>query len=230
MKKVKIPSELSYIIFIIILSFSVAMASAADFGLSMIVAPAYILCLKFPVLTFGQAEYVVQGILFIAMCIMIRKIKPILLVSFATGIIYGAFLDLWRIIVPILNPNVTPPGEMHMPIRIVMFVGSSLITALAVALCFRTYIYPQVYDLFVKILYTHYKLDPNKCKICFDICCLAVSLIMTLALFGSIKGIGVGTVILALCNGILIGLAGKLLDKYVVFEPLFPKFAKLFEI
>ena len=53
---------------------------------------------------------------------------------------------------------------------------------------------------------------------------------MTLALFGSIKGIGVGTVILALCNGILIGLAGKLLDKYVVFEPLFPKFAKLFEI
>ena len=46
MKKIKIYSEIIYLLSIIIISFSVAMLSAVDFGISMIVAPAYILSEK----------------------------------------------------------------------------------------------------------------------------------------------------------------------------------------
>ena len=41
-KKLKIPSEAVYILAVALLSLAVAMISAANFGVSMIVAPAYL--------------------------------------------------------------------------------------------------------------------------------------------------------------------------------------------
>ena len=46
MKKIKLYAELDYLLAILILSLSVAMISCTDFGLSMIVAPAYLLSQK----------------------------------------------------------------------------------------------------------------------------------------------------------------------------------------
>lgn len=117
-KKITLHSELIYILSILILSFSVAMVSAADFGLSMIVSPAYILSQKLGFLTFGQSEYVIQAILFIVFCVLIKKVKLIYFTSFATCLIYGAVLDLWRAVIPMFNPTVTIPGSMSKPIRI----------------------------------------------------------------------------------------------------------------
>lgn len=71
------------------------MLTAANFGISMIVAPAYILSLKTGFLTFGQAEYVLQAGLFIVFCLVMRKFKAVYLSSFVTCLIYGAVLDLW---------------------------------------------------------------------------------------------------------------------------------------
>ncbi len=47
MKKIKIYSELVYVIAQFGLSFSVVLMTAADFGISMIAAPAYIMSQKF---------------------------------------------------------------------------------------------------------------------------------------------------------------------------------------
>ena len=68
MKKLKLPSEVVYLAAIVLLAFSVAMLTSVDFGISMIVAPAYILSLVVPNFTFGQAEYVLQAILFVLFC------------------------------------------------------------------------------------------------------------------------------------------------------------------
>ena len=64
-RKIKISSEVTYFAAIVLLSLAVAILSTADFGISMIVAPAYLLSLKAGFLSFGQAEYVVQAIVFI---------------------------------------------------------------------------------------------------------------------------------------------------------------------
>lgn len=229
-KKITLHSELVYIFAILILSFSVAMVSAADLGLSMIVAPAYILSQKLEFLTFGQSEYVIQAILFIIFCILLKKVKLVYFTSFLNCIVYGAVLDFWRVIIPIFNPSITPPGSMSMPIRIAFFVISALITAFAIALFFRVYLYPQVYDFFVKGITEHFKLNQTKFKTAFDLSCLAVSVIMTLVFFKSFVGIGVGTLILALVNGSLIGVFGKLIDKYFEIKPMFPNFARKFEL
>ena len=122
------------------MALSVSMTAAADFGVSMIVAPAYIISLKVPFLTFGQSEYIVQALLFIAFCLAMKRFKPIYLASFVTGLIYGAVLDLWRLIVPGLNPNVTAPGSMSLPLRLVLLIGGMVLTSFAVALFFKVYI------------------------------------------------------------------------------------------
>lgn len=229
-KKITLHSELIYILSILILSFSVAMVSAADFGLSMIVSPAYILSQKLGFLTFGQSEYVIQAILFIVFCVLIKKVKLIYFTSFATCLIYGAVLDLWRAVIPMFNPTVTIPGSMSMPIRITFFVVGTLLAAIAIAMCFRTYIYPQVYDFFVKGISEYFKVDRTKFKIAFDMTFLALSCVMTLVFFRRFVGIGAGTIITTLVNGFLIGNFGKLLDSFVEIKPLFPHLAEKFDI
>ena len=229
MPKLKIHSETLYFAAIVLLAFSVAMLTAANFGISMIVAPAYILSLKTGFLTFGQAEYVLQAGLFIVFCLVMRKFKAVYLSSFVTCLIYGAVLDLWRLL-PIFNPNVTVPGSMPMPLRIVMFVFGILLTSLSIACFFKTYLYPQVYDFFVKGVSAKFHIKRSFFKTCFDLSCLAVGSAMTLLFFGKFVGISFGTLFMALINGTVIGFLGKILDKVLDVMPFFPKFAAHFSL
>ena len=87
---------------------------------------------------------------------------------------------------------------------------------------FRTYIAPEAYDLFVKELSKHFKIKTAKFKIAYDLSSLAVAVILSFALFGlwNLNGIGIGTVVCALLNGLMIGGFGKILDKNFEFKPL----------
>ena len=227
MKKIKMSSEITYLFAIVLLSLAVAMLTAADFGISMIVAPAYLLSLKIQCLSFGQAEYVIQAGVFIVLCFVLRKFKFVYLFSFGTCLIYGFVLDLWRKI-PFFNPCITPPGSMDLWLRITMFVVGVVLTSFSVALFFKTYLYPQVYDFFVKAVSSRYNIKLPVLKTVVDLSCLTASFIMTLAFFGNITGIGWGTLVMAVLNGTIIGLFSKMLDKIFNFQPTFNRFAALF--
>ncbi len=229
MKKLKIPSELVYIIAQLGLTLAVAIMAAADFGVSMIVAPAYILSQKFTLFTFGQWDYILQGVLFVAFCLAMKRVKIAYFTSFVTCVIYGTLLDMWRAVIPLLNPSVTPPGSMHIAVRLMMFAVGELLTAFMVMLFFKTYIYPQVCDIFVKGISERYNLDQTKCKRVYDVCSLAISLILTLVLFGGFVGIKWGTFVVTFINGMLIGACSKWYDKHIQTTVLFPRFAKLFK-
>lgn len=228
--KLTLHSETVYLAAIIILSFAVAMVSAADFGVSMIVAPAYILSLAAPALTFGQSEYILQAALFIAFCIAMRKFRPVYLTSFVTCLIYGAVLDLWRVVIPAFNPAVTKPGDFPMYVRIIFFAIGMLLTAFSVALFFKTYLYPQVYDFFVKGISMKYGINITKFKRIFDACCLAVACAMTLIIFKSFRGVGIGTLIMTAFNGVIIGGFSRLFDKRLNITPALPAAEKLFDL
>lgn len=228
--KIKIKSEIAYILAIFLIAFAVAMISATNYGVSMVVAPAYILSLAIPKLTFGMAEYVVQGLLFIVLCIITKRVRIVYFSSFVTGLIYGAFLDLIRLVVPHFNPEITPPGSLPLWLNLMYFVVGTLLTAISVAIFFKIYLYSQVYDFFVKTVSCYFSLPQGRCKLVFDFSCLAISVIMTLAFFGGFYGIGIGTVITAFINSPLIMFFSKLLDRYFEFPPIFSKFAAKFEI
>lgn len=229
MKKIKICSEAVYVIAMLCISFSVAMVSAADFGVSMIVASAYVISERAAFLTFGQAEYIVQGLLFAVFCILMGRVRLTYFCAFLTSVLYGALLDMWRAVIPHFNPSLFAPGSMHVALRIAYFTLGMFMTAFAVALFFKTYICPQVYDYFVKALSEKYGVKCTKFKACFDAGCLVTACALSFVFFHRLVGIGIGTVIMTILNGVIIGAFGKLLDKTVEVKPLFPKLAVKFE-
>lgn len=229
MKKLRLPSEIAYILAIVLLALAVAILTSADFGISMIVAPAYLLSQKTGGLSFGQAEYVLQAALFVVLCVVLKNFRFTYLTAFVTCLIYGAVLDLWRLI-PVFDTTVTPPESIDLAVRIIMFVGGILLTSFAVALFFKTYLYPQVNDFFVKAVTERYGLKVSLFKTIFDLVYLAASVIMSFAFFGKFVGISWGTLVMAAVNGTIIGFFSKLIDKIFVIEPIFKKFSSFFTI
>ena len=86
MKKKIFYTELSYIIGLCSLALSAALMEKADFGVSMVVAPAYLLHLKIsqflPFFSFGMAEYTLQAVLLLLMVLVLRKFKVSYLFAF----------------------------------------------------------------------------------------------------------------------------------------------------
>ena len=94
-KKLRISKELTFVLAIIIMPLSIAIMAKANFGLSMIAAPTYIISEKVSFLTYGQTEYIFQTLVLILMCFAVGKFKHTYLTSFASAIIYGSILDFF---------------------------------------------------------------------------------------------------------------------------------------
>lgn len=215
MKKIKISDKWIYIAGAVTLSLATAMLSAADFGLSVIVSPAYLISLRIPFLTFGQAEYIIQGTLFIIFCIFMKQVRFLYFGSFLSGVIYGFLLDMWRILIPHFNPEIHAPGSLPMYLRVIYFVIGFFINGFAATLYFKNKYYPQVYEFFVKGISEKYHLSLSKFKLRFDLSFLLLTIVLSLILFHRLTGIGAGTLIMACCNGPLIGVYSRWFDRYL---------------
>ena len=220
MKKRVFYTEISYILGLVIMAFAAAFTEKANFGMSMVVAPAYILHLKvsefLPWFTFGVAEYVFQGVLIIITVIIMRKFKISYLFSFVTAVIYGTLLDGAMTLISTLPENT-------FTISILWYILGTVLCSFAVSLFFHTYISPEAYELIVKEIAQKFNFNINKVKTSYDCISVVLGIIMSFAFFGFgvFKGVGVGTIFCALINGFLIGRFSKLLEKYFNFKNKF---------
>ena len=220
MKKRVFYTEVSYLLGLIILAVGTAFMTRADFGLSMVVAPAYLLHLKIsqylPFFTFGMAEYVFQAILLIAMMLLLRKVRLSYLFSFVTTIIYGILLDL-----SISLTGYIPTDTVF--VRGILYVIGLPLCSLGVAFLFNTYISPAAYELFVKEVSAKFGFNIHKFKTVYDCISCLVSIALSFAFFGMwhFEGIKAGTVICALLNGAFINAFNGLFKKIWVFEDYF---------
>jgi uncharacterized membrane protein YczE len=221
MKKITKFSEMSYILGMIILPLGAALMAKADLGISMVVAPAYLLHLRFAdVLSFGTAEFILQTLLLAVMCIIAKKIKFGYIMSFVSAIIYGLILDGWVAII-----NLIP--EPNFAMQVVYYILGMVISSLGVAFFFHTYLPPCSYDYFVRDISAHFNINITRFKLSYDITSCVVSVILSLIFFSAIRGVGIGTVICAFVNGFIIGFFSKLLEKHIDFSPRF-NFRKFF--
>jgi uncharacterized membrane protein YczE len=199
------------------MAFGAAFTAKSDFGMSMVVAPAYILHLKIsellPWFSFGIAEYCVQGLLVLLTAIIMRRFRLSYLFSFITAVIYGAMLDVATVITASL-----PTDLIYL--RIIWFVIGTFLCSLGVSLFFHTYLPPEAYELVVKEISANFSLNINRVKICYDITSTAVSVALSFICFGFgvFKGIGIGTFISATVNGILISRFSRLLEHCFIFK------------
>ena len=227
MKKIKHFGEAAWVFGVILIALAVALVTKGGFGVSMVVAPAYIIHSAvekvLPGYTFGTSEYILQGVLMLSMCVIIKKFKPVFLLSFLTAVIYGFLLDGWFLVLG----GSEPYEQMYM--RIISLALGIVLTSLSIALFFRTYLPQQVYELFVAQIAKKFGKDTSKTKWVYDICSLGVSIIAATAVslaFDDIKFtdcIGIGTIACTVFNAPLISLFGKGLDKIFVFDAKFKK-------
>ncbi len=220
-------NELAYVVGIIAVAFGVAFMEKANFGVSMVVAPAYLLYLKlspmYPFFTFGMAEYTLQFVLLVIMVVILRKFRLSYLFSFVTAVVYGFTLDfcMWAV-----------NGIDAQPVwaRLVMFLGGMVLCSIGISFFFHSYISPEVYELFVKEVSSHIGMDINRFKTIYDCSSCAISIAMSFAFFGMwhFEGVKLGTVFCALVNGSMIGAVSKFLESHFEFKDCL-KLRKYFE-
>lgn len=220
--------EAAWLLGVLLCSLGVCFSAKSGFGVSMVVAPAYVLYRRlsgiFPFLTFGTAEYLLQGLLIVLLCLVIGKCKWKFLLSFGTAVCYGLALDFWQLLF----------GTEQYPLlwqRCLSCGFGAVVTALAIALYLRTYLPQQGYELVVKELTEKFRRSMAKVKWIYDLASLLCSVLLMLLLFGTFSTdmIGIGTLLLTLVNTPLITLWGKLLDRFFVFTSAFPRFHDGFE-
>ncbi len=221
-KKINKIGEASWVIGNILCALGNCLVSKSAFGLSAIIAPAFILQEKLSFLTVGFCEYIIQGILLALCCLIIGKFKGKFIGTICNIVFYGTAFDIINYLLNFLQPS-------DIPSRIIIAAIGTVITSLAVALMLRTYIPPSIYEIFVKEVAESKGFNMNKTKLVFDASMLTLSLVMMFTLLGGFKleFIGILTVISAFLNSILIALFGKLLDKYCDFSPAIPKLYNL---
>ena len=216
-RQIVFSTELAYVLGILTLALGTAFMERADFGMSMVVAPAYLLHHKlsqfYPFFTFGTAEYCLQAALLIVMCLVLRRFKVSYLFSFVTAVIYGFTLDGCMALIALI------PGS-GFAFRLAFYVLGLIVCAIGVSLLFHTYIAPEVYELFVKEIAAKTGKNINVCKTVYDCCSCAVGVALSFAFFGlwHFEGVKLGTIFCALVNGATIGVCSRFFESRFVFE------------
>lgn len=220
MKKHTFYTEAAYAAGLLLIAAGVSLMEKANFGMSMIVAPAYVLHRWLqPVwgwFTFGAAEYCFQALLLVVMSLALGRFRISWLCSFVTAVVYGFVLDgLMLLAAPL------PTGMVW---RVVWYVLGMAVCSLGVACMFRTYLSPEVYELLVKEGSRRYGVEIHRFKTGYDCASCLLAVVMSFACFGLWQFVGVqwGTILCALVNGWLIGQCSRLLEKCFVFKDALP--------
>jgi uncharacterized membrane protein YczE len=217
----RLSRELMYVFGIIGIALGTVFMEQANFGMSMVVAPAYIFYLKlsevWEFFTFGMAEYLLQAMLIIIMCLVLRRFKLCYLMAFVTAVLYGIVLDAFMTAAAQL-------GELGLPMRMVFYVLGLVTCALGVACMFKTYLMPEAYELLVKELAEKTGKDAGLVKTVYDCtsCAVAVALSFAFFGFGTFKGVHVGTIVCALINGRIISAISAWMDRRFEFVDSLP--------
>ncbi len=220
MKKRTFWTEIAYLAGLAAIAAGVALMEKADFGVSMVVAPAYLLYLRlsesFSFFTFGMAEYVLQAVLIAVMSLILHRFKLSYLFSFITAVVYGFILDGFMALSSFI------PGEI-LAVRIACYTVGMLACAVGVSLMFHTYIPPEAYELFVSEVSRGFNIKISVFKTAYDLTSCAIAVVMSFCFFGfgHFEGVKAGTVICALVNGYIIGQCTVFLEKHFDFTDRF---------
>lgn len=210
-------SEAAYVLGLVILALGTALMERADFGMSMVVAPAYLLHLKisrvWTPFSFGMAEYAFQAFLLILLSLVMGRFKKGYLFSFVTAVIYGLTLDAVMSAVALIP-------RFGLADRVLSYVLGLLLCSLGVALLFRTYIAPEAYELFVKEVAARHGWPIPRVKTVYDCVSCGIGVLLSFAFFGfgHFEGVKLGTILCALINGTLIGWISRWLEDRLDFR------------
>ena len=218
MKKPVFYTELAYVIGNLLLALGTALLVYGGFGTSLIVSPTYVLHLKisqyWAFFSFGMAEYVVQAVMLVVMVAVFRSRKWTWLLSFVTTVLYGLLLDAGSMLTALL------PQVLYL--RIILYIVGILLATMGLALLFSGYFTLAAYELLVKVLVRRFGWKLSVVKTVYDCFSGLLAAGLSFLLLGRLEGIGIGSVVCALCYGVLIRLHTKWMGRVWEFKDRFP--------
>ena len=156
----------------------------------------------------------VQAVILTTLLLLFRSRKWTWLLSFVTTVLYGLILDCGSLLT-----NLLPQSLL---LQIVLYIVGIFMATMGIALLFSTYFTPAAYELLVKVLSRRFGWKLHIVKTVYDCFSCLVAVGLSFLLFGRLEGIGIGSVVCALCYGMLIRLNTKLLERLWVFRDKFP--------
>ena len=208
-KKLILRGEAALILAIIVNSMGVLLMLQSGSGISAISSVPYAFSEVFPKLSLGTWTYIFQGLLVITLMVMRKRFVPSYLFSFVAGFLFGELMDVHELWITKL--------PLSIPLRISYFVISYIILCFGIALSNRCKLPIIPTDLFPRDLSEIINKPYSRVKITFDVTCLVVTACLTYFALGKILGLGIGTVVAAFTMGKGVAIAGKLIDKKMVF-------------
>lgn len=207
-----------FIVGVLVNSFGIALITKAALGTSPISSVAYVLSLALP-LTIGQFTFI-MNMVFIALqpVLLRREYRPIQVLQIAVNVVFSAFLDVSMGMLSWLDPT-TQPAQLA-----ALLVGCAILgVGVAVEVAPDVLMVPGeglVRAIYIVVSRRFGSARFGTIKNLFDISLMLIAVVLSLAFFGYLNGIGVGTIIAALLVGRIVNLTNDHL-------PLIPYIKKL---
>lgn len=218
MKKPVFYTEIAYVLGVLLLALATALMEQGAFGMSIVVAPAYVVHLKlseiWPWVTFGVAEYMLQTLILSITLLIVGRVRLTWLLAFGTTALYSLALDGFLLITALIPPLLA--------VRVAVYLLGFCLCVTAVGLILHGYLPPSAYDLYAKLVTAKTGRPLSVVKTTYDLVSLVVAVGLSLLFFGDIRGVGVGTVAGALLGGVCIRKVMEWLDCLFLFRDLLP--------
>lgn len=191
-----------YLLFVISLFFAalgVAITKHGELGVSPISSVANVMSCKFTALSLGNWLIIWNSILILGQVVLLRKnFKPIQFLQLPLSFLFGWFTDFGMWCVSFIPVN-------SYPVRLALVICGIVVLGFGVSLSVIANVIMNSGEAFVKAIADISGKKFGNIKIGFDVCCVVVSLALSLIFFGGkIVGTREGTVLTALLTGIIV--------------------------
>lgn len=200
-----------YGLFVISLWFSalgVAFAKCGNLGVSPLSSVPNVLSLRFTALTMGEWLILWSVLLILGQIVLLRKaFPPVHLLQVPLAFVFGWFTDAGMLIARLVSVN-------SYPMQLVMVVIGFVLLGFGVALAVIANVIMNAGDGFVRVLANRLQKNYGNVKIAFDVVNVLLSAALSMALFdGTVLGVREGTLVAALCTGLVVKFFTKRLRK-----------------
>lgn len=206
-------TEKRYVLFVISLFISalgVAFTKHGELGVSPISSVANVMSIKLDFFSLGIWLIIWNCVLILGQILILRKkFKPIQLLQIPLSFLFGYFTDFGLWLVGFI------PAESYIMRLVMVFIGI-VILGFGVSLSVSANVIMNSGEAFVKAISDTTNKNFGNVKIAFDLSCVVLALILSLLFFDfTIVGTREGTIISALCTGLVVKLFRKLTDEPV---------------
>lgn len=184
-----------YILGLNLIAFAVVLYIRYDLGVAAFSSVMYAIAEIYSI-SMGTASILCYLILVAVQCLLVRRVTVEFVLEIPLSFAFGLLIDLYDFLIPVIDGGFA--------VRLTLYCLTLFVTALGVFLCVKTDLVLTPVDGIVKTISEVFRLRFSLVKNGFDISLVLVTAVLCLVNHTPFYGIGIGTVISAICLGRII--------------------------